>query len=228
MIQAKIIAGGKSEERLSLAKDLIYKVLNLTKDKPWETLKNHPDFFLFSPLISLGIAEVREIEYQIHLKPYSYPLKIVLIENADRLTIQAQNAFLKTLEEPPVFCLIILIVEKKSALLPTVLSRCQVISLPAKVDVELSNEEEKKMTLALDLILNGDVGQKFLWAEVFGKDKNSAEASLAKISLVGQKLLKEKPQPKLVKFLHLVIFFRRYLDANINPRFALENLFLSC
>lgn len=242
MIQAKIITGGKREERASLAKDLIYKILSLAKDTPWESLSNHPDLFLLAPTTSLGIEEVRQLEYQIRLKPYFYPFKIVLIENADWLTIPAQNAFLKTLEEPPVFCLIILCVEKKNDLLPTVLSRCQLVILPSKVDVELKNEEEKEMAIVLDLILNGDVGQKFRWAEIWGKDKDVAEESLTKISLVGQNLLvspllenssryldlEEKTRRKLVKFLHQVIIFRKYLDANINPRFALENLFLSC
>lgn len=243
MIQAKIISGGTSYERANLAHDLIYKLLNLVKDTPsWEKISTHPDFLLFSPKTSLGIEEIREIEHQIGLKPYSYPLKIILIENADLLTIQAQNAFLKTLEEPPSYCLIILSVGKKSSLLETVRSRCQIITLPAKSDVDLNHEEEENLVEALDSVLNGDVGYKFQWAEIWGKDKEVAEESLAKLSLVGQNLLvsshlEEKVQSqtlkaiskvKLIKFLHQVIVFRKYLEANINPRFTLENLFLSC
>ena len=242
MIQAKVISGGSEEERKNLAHDLIFKALNLAKDTLWESISQHPDLFLFSAPGSIGIEEIRETEYQIQLKPYFFPLKISFIENADRLTIEAQNAFLKTLEEPPSHCLIILSVEKKSSLLPTVLSRCQIINLPGKVQVELNDDEEKILTKSFDTILNGDIGQKFLCAETWGKDKKSAEEALAKISMLGQKLLLAplishetknqdldiKTKRRLVNFLHQIITYRKYLDANINPRFTLENLFLSC
>lgn len=74
---------------------------------------------------SISVEEIRsQLNNDIEVKPYSSPRKIYIIDEADKLTVQAQNALLKTIEEPPAYAVIILLTCNSDALLPTILSRC--------------------------------------------------------------------------------------------------------
>lgn len=89
---------------------------------------NHPDVHLIAPAerkSSLGIDEIRDIIKSVYLKPYEGSRKICIVDDADTLTHEAQNALLKTLEEPPSDAVIILITRLLSSLLPTIVSRSQ-------------------------------------------------------------------------------------------------------
>lgn len=88
---------------------------------------NNPDVFYVkaAKTKSIGVDDIREqIVEKVKIKPYSYERKIFIVDEADTMTVQAQNALLKTLEEPPKYVLIILIAENMENFLPTVLSRC--------------------------------------------------------------------------------------------------------
>ncbi|MDR1000146.1 MAG: DNA polymerase III subunit delta' [Clostridiales bacterium] len=89
---------------------------------------NHPDVIhVRAEKKSIGIDDVREqINRQTQSKPYRYRYKIFIIHRADTMTVQAQNAILKTLEEPPSFAIFILLSENINAFLPTLISRCVV------------------------------------------------------------------------------------------------------
>ena len=63
------------------------------------------------------------------IKPYSNRYKIYIIPEADLLTVQAQNALLKTIEEPPEYAIIFLLTENADSLLPTIRSRCVMLKL---------------------------------------------------------------------------------------------------
>ena len=63
------------------------------------------------------------------IKPYQGPYKVYLIEEAEKMTVQAQNALLKTLEEPPEYGVIILMTSSLEALLPTIQSRCVLLNM---------------------------------------------------------------------------------------------------
>lgn len=95
---------------------------------------NHPDikFVEASKKTGIGVDDIREqINMDIHIKPYRYPFKIYIINEGDTMTHQAQNALLKTLEEPPPYAIIMIIADNSSRFLPTVLSRCVTLSLKA-------------------------------------------------------------------------------------------------
>ena len=87
---------------------------------------NHPDIIYISPTkASIGVTEVREqINAIINIKPYAHQYKIIIVENAEKLTSAAQNAVLKTLEEPPAYGIIIFLSNNINSFLPTILSRC--------------------------------------------------------------------------------------------------------
>ena len=89
----------------------------------------HPDFLFIKPDSSrqILIDQIRKVRRRLSLSSFSAPLVAVLIDDAHLMNIQAQNALLKTLEEPKGRALIILISSQPSNLLPTILSRCQEI-----------------------------------------------------------------------------------------------------
>lgn len=103
----------------------------------------HPDV---SVIISEGLKEIKidqirdQIEELLYLRPYEGVFKVAVVDDADLMNINAQNAFLKTLEEPPPNSVIILVTSKPQYLLPTIVSRCQRVeffSLPDYVIKEL-------------------------------------------------------------------------------------------
>jgi DNA polymerase III subunit delta' len=103
----------------------------------------HPDFVLIEPDQELAnpqikIEQIRHLEQHIIYRPLIGRFKIVLIDEADRMTIGAANALLKTLEEPPGHSLFVLITGRPYALPATIQSRCQRLRFvpPAQTQVE--------------------------------------------------------------------------------------------
>lgn len=93
---------------------------------------NHPDILYVqaSKKTGYGVDDIREqVNGTIHVKPYNSPYKIYILDDADTLTAQAQNALLKTIEEPPSYGVIIFLVENSRHLLDTILSRCVKLTL---------------------------------------------------------------------------------------------------
>ncbi|MAF20454.1 MAG: hypothetical protein CMI55_02105 [Parcubacteria group bacterium] len=88
----------------------------------------HPDVHIAEPESVISIKQIREIQHQMSLFPYQAPYKIVLIDQADKMTAQASNCFLKTLEEPTGKAILILITSKPKSLLSTIISRCQQVN----------------------------------------------------------------------------------------------------
>ncbi|AWZ47451.1 hypothetical protein C3495_00705 [Clostridiaceae bacterium 14S0207] len=87
---------------------------------PWKLGKNKK---------SLGVGEIRILIEEINKKPYEGDNKVVIVYNADKMTMQAQNAFLKTIEEPPFGVYIFLLCENSESILDTIKSRCQIHKL---------------------------------------------------------------------------------------------------
>lgn len=78
---------------------------------------------------TLKVEQVREVTKFLSLKPYQSPFKIVLFLRFEEANANAQNALLKTLEEAPAHALLILTADNAEQLLPTIVSRCEVIRL---------------------------------------------------------------------------------------------------
>ena len=93
---------------------------------------NHPDIiFVKHEKATIGVEDIRtQVNQDIGIKPYSGRYKVYIIEDAEKMTDAAQNALLKTIEEPPAYAVILLLATKPEALLATILSRC--ISLPLR------------------------------------------------------------------------------------------------
>ena len=99
---------------------------------------------------SIGVEDVRsQVNGDIAIMPYSSPYKIYIINEGEMLTDQAQNALLKTLEEPPAYTVLIILTTNLEALLPTILSRCVVLHMKPVRD-ELVKEYLKKVLMIPD------------------------------------------------------------------------------
>lgn len=93
---------------------------------------NHPDIIRVSheKPNTISVDDIRaQVNNDVAIKPYSAPYKIYIINEAEKMTPQAQNAILKTLEEPPEYAVILLLTTNVNSLLPTILSRCVVLNM---------------------------------------------------------------------------------------------------
>ena len=93
---------------------------------------NHPDIIRVAheKPNTISVDDIRsQVNNDVAIKPYSSPRKVYIINEAEKMTVQAQNALLKTLEEPPEYTVILLLTANAHSLLPTILSRCVVLNM---------------------------------------------------------------------------------------------------
>ena len=91
---------------------------------------SHPDLHFSTVPESktvIGVGEVREAIHQLQYAPFEGNFRVLVVENAEKLSDEAQNALLKTLEEPPSRAVIVLVTPLFGALIPTVASRCRAV-----------------------------------------------------------------------------------------------------
>lgn len=188
-------------------------------------IKNpHPDLLYFLSGSKLGIEQVRKISDFFSLKPYMSKSRAVVLEEAGNLTIEAQNALLKTLEELPENSLFILAASADSCFLPTVLSRCEVKKLPFAAPNVEAEEIEK--------ILNLNMEKRFEYIEKL-QDKKQFLHNL--IIFFHQKLRLHPPSaslraskdvPSNFLFLKKLLQAEEWARQNVNIRAILEYLML--
>lgn len=98
---------------------------------------NHPDIIhvTHEKPNTISVDDIRgQVNNDVAIKPYSGPYKVYIITEAEKMTPQAQNAILKTLEEPPAYAVLLLLTGNVDALLPTILSRCVVLNMKPVAD----------------------------------------------------------------------------------------------
>ena len=121
---AHLIAGEDGIGKSILAKILSVFILNGILDR------EYVDFINYKPKkASFGVDEVREVIDEVYKKPFEGDKKVIIIHDGNKLTVQAQNALLKTIEEPPSGVYIILLCESLELILDTIKSRCDIYKL---------------------------------------------------------------------------------------------------
>lgn len=151
--------------------------------------KNQPDIIWVTheKPNSIGVEDVRgQIIGDIQTKPYKGPYKIYIIAEAQKLTPQAQNALLKTIEEPPAYGIILFLTTNSQSFLPTILSRCVTLNLKPVLDAEIRKylmEEVKIPDYKADLCVafaQGNLGKaiKLASSEHFDEIKQHAVSLL--------------------------------------------------
>lgn len=139
--------------------DIAGKIL----DTPLERLPFHPDLSHIKSTGSISIDTIRSVSHFLRITPAIAPFKIVVIENFHTATIEAQNAFLKTFEEPPEHAYIFLVTPYVDRLLKTIVSRAQVITTNPKGKTQ--NPKPQSKTLNLSELIAMDVGERIVWLE---------------------------------------------------------------
>jgi DNA polymerase III subunit delta' len=132
---ALLLVGNNGMGKTTLAKAMVAAALRLNNAP-----EQHPYFMLVTPeKDSISIDTIRELQRFLQLKTIGErPLRrAVVVEHAEGLTTEAQNAFLKLLEEPPADTVMILTADNHRALLPTILSRVQQLTMYAPSEDEL-------------------------------------------------------------------------------------------
>jgi len=177
---------------------------------------------------SIGIEDIKKMQEKIFLKPIKSKNKVIVIDDGEALTIEAQNALLKILEEPPAHTLIILSVNTKETILPTIISRCKIIQLEEE-GIKLSAEEISELQTFLEDLKRWGTGERFKKAEILAKDKDTALIWLEKLIIfLRGELLKE---PNNNQFLQAIksfqVLYTLLKTTNVNPRFAIENTLLN-
>src|SRR3989338_1175719 len=148
----------------------LYQILNGRESE------NDPDFRLITPKIEEGetklyIEDIRDIKKFLSFKVYNGPYKVVVIDDAHRLTTEASNALLKTLEEPSPFSVLFLVTHMPKSLPGTILSRCEEVAfLPARAEevVEFLKDIRQRRTSLWPEKLNKS-DEEFLIKISFGR-----------------------------------------------------------
>ncbi len=121
---AHIIVGEDGIGKSKLANKFARNILGKSEDKDYIDIINYR-----CKKSSFGVDDIREIVEEINKKPFEGDKKVIIICDGNKLTVQAQNALLKTIEEPPKGVFIILLCESLELILDTIKSRCQIYKL---------------------------------------------------------------------------------------------------
>ncbi|MFN3406962.1 MAG: DNA polymerase III subunit delta' [Caldimicrobium sp.] len=179
----------------------------------------HPDIYYIAPEVrDIRIDSIRAVERFLHTGPLEAPYKVIFIESAEKLNPEAGNALLKSLEEPPPYALFLLITEKPFQILPTILSRTQMVRfnpLPVKTIKEylmknfhmedtlaqsLAELSQGSLEIALEILDSG------LLEELNAFIKASSEKDIFQRFKIIEKIIKfDKSKQEL--FLYLLAFW---------------------
>lgn len=207
----RLIVGQDLQKRKTVIDDLIKKA---------GFLNNHPDLLKLEE-DKLGVAEAKKIREHLSLKPFSGNKSAVIVYQADQFSADAQNSLLKTLEEPPLTAIIILGTSSEEQILPTIISRCEIINL----DNQLApfNLDEKQINRIKQLLITSkkeriQIIEKLDDREAFLKEL---------IVYFRQQLLDETTASQnIVNFIKDLIEAERWAKQNVNIRAILEYLML--
>ncbi len=210
MAQSWLVTRGSEEEKKKAVEGIWTKNFGQEKFPVFDVLPIEGD--------PIKISQIREASGFLNVKPVAASAKVLMIKGAERMTLAAANAFLKTLEEPPGQSLIFLLTDKPDELPETILSRCQIIRLATTKMVGFSKEEEE---LARQLA-KGNVGERLA---ILGKARGGRGEFLLfikkQISLWRQLLLSHvgEEEKKVVWFRQGVgvwLAAEKMVEANVN------------
>jgi DNA polymerase-3 subunit delta' len=169
---------------------------------------------------SIGIAKMLILKQWVDIKPYSGDNKIAIIYNSHLLTIEAQNSILKLLEEPREDTTIILVCNNYQTLLPTIISRCQLL-----IDNEHENIEQDTIN---EFMMLDSIG-KFEFIEKFEKDENkkfAIEHFLKMLLNYFRNQLLEKREKGVIEKLKIISESKKMIDSKVPAKNVLDNLLI--
>ena len=187
---------------------------------------NNPDILKIGES-SWTIKEVRQIKHFFSQKPFSHANKIAIIFSAEKMGPPAQNALLKTLEEPGPNNFLILTTAKPRALLPTILSRCQSFRLHHSSERQSRNNGTIRSTPKSLIPITTDSVKNLAVATNLTTDKNSILPLLDQELRIQQQILVHHPSRSTAKKITKLIHALQLIHHNVDPRSALDYYVLS-
>ncbi len=161
LAHAYIFSGHDMQTLQSLANELALHanckfpdLITISSIHSESSVKNEKD------MMEIDVDQVRQAQQFLSYKSYNGGLKAVIVTHAERMNAQAQNCFLKSLEEPKGQTLIMLLAEKPEFLLPTIASRCQAIVFSGKTAMQ-----EPALSEELSRVISADLAEKFKYAK---------------------------------------------------------------
>lgn len=225
MMHAKIFSGGSVEDRAKaiaseladaevIPSDIIRLILDDEKER-------------------IGIAQVREFTKRMILGPTNSPYMVGIIEQAELLTTESQNALLKIIEEPPAHALFLLGTPTIGALLPTIISRCQEIVI--RSTKEENSEAQHLVSQQLFEILDMTPGSMILKVGSIATDRIvSKQWILEAIRQIQRELKKEVSGARNINRMRQLSYACDFLikaieeiSVNVTPKLAIECAFLN-
>ena len=173
LLHSYLFFGEEGIGKKLIAKEFAKKILCETHEEEcnckscncFET-NNHPDFQIINEQgENITISQVRELIKNVYEKPILSTKKIYIINDADKMNVEAQNCLLKTLEEPPEYLCFILIVSNMDMILSTIKSRCTKINFNKLTTEELiqvlkgNNIDVKNISEKMYILFNGSIGK---------------------------------------------------------------------
>ena len=210
-------------EELSLHISKLWK-----RDIDSSDLDNNPDVKILDgrSVNSIGIEDIKGLQEEMKFKPFKELVQVAIILDAKKLTPQAQNSFLKTLEESPDTTAYILLVSSEKELLPTIVSRSNKIYLK-----DIPNNQESVGELNDYCFENSNLIDSFKIIEGLSKEKIECLEYLEKYLFSLQKFFRWSINEgtdirKVTEKIYLVNTTKGHILANGNRRLLLENLYL--
>lgn len=157
LAHAHLIVGEDGIGKSKIVHELAVNILGKSgySDREYADIK---EYRVLNNKKSISVDQIRSVIEEVNKKPYEGDKKVIIFHDADKMTVQAQNAFLKTIEEPPQGVYIFLLSEAQDNILDTIRSRCQIHKLKKLSAAEIQSfllknypaisEEEKKAATA--------------------------------------------------------------------------------
>ena len=211
-----------------IAKKFAKMILCLNKQQACDKCKsciefnsnNNPDFILIEPENgSIKIEQIRNMQKQLSERPIISQHKICIIDDADLMTIQAQNCLLKTLEEPPKYVTMILIGKNENGFLETIKSRCTIMHFNPIKDEEIKKNFNVNSNILE--IANGSIGKAIrledkteLYANIDKIISNIESSSIIDILKYAEIVYKAKDEIfEILEYINILLIKRSKLNS---------------
>ncbi len=184
--------------------------------------QNIPDLhFTNTEDVPLTIEAARQMTQDMQMHPYQSDKSTFVIFHIDRASVPAQNALLKSLEEPPAHVQIILTSDRPDQVLSTIQSRCQTIKVGETTEGVKDTQEVQELVKALQISSHG---QAITLAEKY-KERSDALKIVQDLLFFLHAQNQQSPRPQLIEALQTTLNTQGLLEKNVNVRLAMEELF---
>ncbi len=239
VVNGYIFSGNGNTANYEYAKEFAKMILCLKQENGYcEKCKscimfddsNHADYYEINKekTESIKIDEIREMQTKIYEKPITSSKKVYVINNAEQMGQEAQNCLLKTLEEPPDFVTIILVVNNENLVLPTIKSRCAKILFTEENEDNYTEEQKQRYEELRKIFRNVekystiDLLNKL---DILYKDKENFLENLNFINTIFAE--KSRSDYKYLDYIDYVEKTKRKFKANSNFDMCVDYLILN-